>query len=150
MFQTIIVAGNVGRDPEMRYTPSGQAVTSFSLATSRSYTNSSGQTTKETIWFRVSCWGKLAEQANNYVKKGNKVLIEGRLVADPATGGPRIFTRNDGSAGTSFEINASVLRFLNSRSESESGSSSNSGSSNSNGVGYQEYSEPTDEEDIPF
>ena len=150
MFQTIIVAGNVGRDPEMRYTPSGQAVTSFSLATNRSYTNSSGQTTKETIWFRVSCWGKLAEQANNYVKKGNKVLIEGRLVADPATGGPRIFTRNDGSAGTSFEINASVLRFLNSRSESESGSSSNSGSSNSNGVGYQEYSEPTDEEDIPF
>ncbi len=58
MYQTIIIVGNVGRDPEMRYTPSGQAVTSFSVATNRQYTNNNGETVKETIWFRVSAWGK--------------------------------------------------------------------------------------------
>jgi single-strand DNA-binding protein len=57
MYHTIIIVGNVGRDPEMRYTPSGQAVTSFSVATSRNYTNASGQRVDETIWFRVSAWG---------------------------------------------------------------------------------------------
>ena len=54
MFQTIILVGNLGRDPEMRYTPSGQAVTSFSVATNRQYTNNNGETVKETIWFRIS------------------------------------------------------------------------------------------------
>lgn len=118
MFHTIIIAGNVGKDPEMRYTPAGAAVTSFSVASSRSY-KTQGQTMKETIWFRVTCWNKLAEFANNYVKKGTKVLIEGRLVADNATGSPRIFTRTDGTAGASFEINASTLQLLSSRAESE-------------------------------
>ncbi len=143
MFHTIIVAGNIGRDPEMRYTPSGVAVTSFSVATSRQYNNAQGQQVKETIWFRISCWSKLAEYANNYLKKGNKVLIEGRLVPDPATGGPRLWTRADGTTSASFEINAVTLRSLTSRSDSDS--------SGSSGGGFPEYSESSvDEDDIPF
>lgn len=119
MYHTIIIVGNVGRDPEMRYVPSGQAVTSFSVATSRSYTGSNGQQVKETVWFRISAWGKLAETCNNYLKKGSKVLIEGRLTPDPATGGPRIWNKQDGTAGSSFEVTANTVRFLSSRNESE-------------------------------
>ncbi len=77
MFHTIIIVGNLGKDPEMRYTPSGQAVTSFSVATSRKYTSSNGEQVNETIWFRVSAWGKQAEVCNQYLKKGSKVLVEG-------------------------------------------------------------------------
>ncbi len=121
MYHTIIIVGNVGRDPEMRYVPSGQAVTSFSVATSRSYTGSNGQQVKETVWFRISAWGKLAETCNNYLKKGSKVLIEGRLAPDPATGGPRIWNKQDGSSGASFEVTANTVRFLSSRSEGEGG-----------------------------
>ena len=117
MYQTIIIAGDVGRDPEMRYTPSGQAVTSFSVATNRQYTNNNGETVKETIWFRISAWGKTGEVCNQYLKKGSKVLVEGRLTADPATGGPRVWTAQDGSTRASFEVYAQTVRFLSSRSE---------------------------------
>jgi single-strand DNA-binding protein len=117
MYQTIIIAGNVGRDPEMRYTPSGQAVTSFSVATNRQYTNNNGETIKETIWYRISAWGKTGEICNQYLKKGSKVLVEGRLTADPATGGPRVWTAQDGSTRASFEVYAQTVRFLSSRSE---------------------------------
>ncbi|RPI34812.1 MAG: single-stranded DNA-binding protein [Chloroflexota bacterium] len=121
MYHTIIIVGNLGRDPEMRYTPSGQAVTNFSVATSRQWTDSNGQQVKETIWFRISAWGKQAETCNQYLKKGNKVLVEGRLVPDAATGGPRIWTRQDGTAAASFEVSAATVRFLTSRGEGETG-----------------------------
>jgi single-strand DNA-binding protein len=117
MYQTIIIVGNVGRDPEMRYTPSGQAVTSFSVATNRQYTNNNGETIKETIWFRVSAWGKTGEVCNQYLKKGSKVLVEGRLTADPKTGGPRVWTGQDNSPRASFEVSAQTVRFLSSRSD---------------------------------
>lgn len=119
MFHTVIIAGNVGRDAEMRYTPSGQAVTSFSLATNRQYTASNGEQVKETLWFRVSAWGKTAEICNQYVKKGMKVLVEGRLTADPNTGGPRVWTGQDGAPRASFEVTAATVRFLSSRSDFE-------------------------------
>lgn len=117
MYQSLTIVGNVGRDPEMRYTPSGAAVTSFSVATSRQYTNNAGETVKETVWFRVTTWGKQAEVCNQYVKKGNKVLVEGRLTADPATGGPRVWVGKEGSSRASFEVTANTVRFLSSRSE---------------------------------
>jgi len=117
MYHTIIIVGNVGKDPEMRYTPSGQAVTSFSVATNRQYTASNGEQVKETIWFRVSAWGKQAEICNQYLRKGSKVLIEGRLTPDKNTGGPRVWTKNDGGFGASFEVTASTVRFLSSRNE---------------------------------
>jgi single-strand DNA-binding protein len=112
MYQSITIAGNVGRDPEMRYTPSGQPVTSFGVATNREYTGNDGQKVKETVWFRVTTWGKTAEVCNTYVKKGSRVLVEGRLTADPVTGGPKIYTKNDGTSGASFEISANTVRFL--------------------------------------
>jgi single-strand DNA-binding protein len=139
MFQTIIVAGNLGRDPEMRYLPSGQAVTSFSIATNRQYTGSDGQLVKETTWFRITAWGKLAETCNQYLKKGRQVLVEGRLTADPATGGPRIWTRQDGTPAASFEITASTVRFLGRAGEEGAG-----------GVEYSETPAGADEDSIPF
>jgi single-strand DNA-binding protein len=119
MYSTVIIVGNVGKDPEMRYTPSGQAVTSFSVATNRQYTNNNGESVKETTWFRISAWGKQAETCNQYLRKGSKVLVEGRLTCDPATGGPRIWNSQDGSPRASFEINAGTVRFLSSRNETD-------------------------------
>jgi single-strand DNA-binding protein len=121
MWHTLIVVGNLGRDPEMRYTPSGQAVTSFSVASSRQYTSSNGQLVKETVWFRVSAWGKQAETCNQYLKKGSKVLVEGRLSPDQATGAPKTFTRKDGTTGASYDVTAVTVRFLSSRTEGEGG-----------------------------
>lgn len=118
-YHTLIVVGRLGRDPEMRYTSSGEAVTSFSIATDRQYTDSSGQRMKETMWFRISVWGKQAETCNTYLKKGKMVLVEGRLQCDPKTGNPRIYDRQDGSKGTSFEISANTVRFLSSKGEGE-------------------------------
>ena len=119
-FHTVILIGNLGRDPEMRYTPSGQPVTSFSVASNRSYTGSDGQKVDETIWFRVTAWGKQAETCSQYVHKGSKVLVEGRLVPDK-NGGPRVWTKQDGTAGASFEVTASTVRFLSTRGEGGSG-----------------------------
>ncbi len=124
MFHTIIIVGNLGKDPEMRYTPSGQAVTSFSVATSRKYTSSNGEQVNETIWFRVSAWGKQAEICNQYLKKGSKVLVEGKLTPDKNTGGPRIWQKQDGTSGASFEVTAGTVRFLSSRGDSDSGAGS--------------------------
>ncbi len=116
-FHTILIAGHLGREPEMRYTPAGQAVTNFNLAANRQYNDSNGQSVKETIWFRVSAWGKTAENCNQYLHKGSLVLVEGRLLCDPETGGPRLYKRQDGTPGTAFEVSANTVRFLSSREE---------------------------------
>ncbi|HPC05111.1 MAG TPA: single-stranded DNA-binding protein [Anaerolineaceae bacterium] len=121
MFHTIIIVGNLGTEPEMRYIASGQAVTKFNVASNRNYRNSEGQTVKETIWFRVTVWGKQAESVNNFLHKGSKVVIEGRLSPDPSTGNPRIWNRQDGSPAASFEVTASTVRFLSSRGEGGTG-----------------------------
>lgn len=139
MYHTIIVVGNLGRDPEMRYTPSGQAVTNFSVATNRQYTASSGEKVQETTWFRISAWGRLAETTNQYLRKGSRVLVEGRLNSDQATGGPRIWTRQDGSPAASFEVTANVVRFLSTRAEDESGH-----------YDPDDAGGPSDEDEIPF
>lgn len=138
MFHTIIIVGNLGRDPEMRYTPSGQAVTSMNVASNRTYKNADGTNVKETIWFRVSVWGKQAETVSQYLHKGSKVLIEGRLVPDQSTGGPRVFTRQDGTTGSSFEVNAQTVRFISPRAEGEGE------------YGGAEMGEGDAGEDIPF
>jgi len=118
MYQKLIVIGNLGRDPEMRYMPDGTAVTSFSVATNRSWTDqASGQQRDETTWIRVSVWGRQAETTNQYLSKGSKVLVEGRLRPDPQTGGPKTFVRQDGSVGASFEMTADTVRFLSGREE---------------------------------
>ena len=134
MYHTIIIVGNVGRDAEMRYTPSGAAVASFSVATNRQYTASSGEKVKETVWFRISAWGKQAEVCNQYVNKGRKVLVEGRLTADPDTGGPRVWTGQDGSQRASFEVTAGTVRFLSSRGEYEQSSGGGQADAGSGGA----------------
>ncbi len=141
-YQKIIITGNLGRDPEMRYTPSGQAVTSFSVAVNESYTSANGEKVKRTIWFRVTAWGKQAEICNQYLKKGSQVLVDGRMSADPATGGPKIWTKQDGSSGSSFEVTASTVRFLSSRVDGEGGPVS--------GGGGMDMAELPPEDDIPF
>lgn len=75
----VLIIGNLGRDPEMRYTPSGQAVTNFSVATNRTWTDGEGQRRDETEWFNVVAWGRLAEITNQYLAKGRRVFVEGRL-----------------------------------------------------------------------
>ena len=75
----VMIIGNLGRDPEMRYTPSGKPVTSFSLASSRSWVSSDGERREETEWFNVVAWGNLAEICNQHLNKGQQVYIEGRL-----------------------------------------------------------------------
>lgn len=113
MYHTIIIVGNLGRDPEMRYTPSGLPVTSFSVASNRTFTRDNQQV-KETIWFKVTTWGKQAETCNNYLKKGSKVLIEGRLTPGD-NGSPRMWTAQDGTSRSSYDVTANTVRFLSSR-----------------------------------
>ena len=112
MYQKLIFIGNLGSNPEQRFTPSGDPVTTFSVATSRKY----GET-DETTWFRVSVWGKQAETCNQYLHKGSKVLVEGALKAD-AQGNPRTYERKDGGGwSASFEVVASAVKFLSGKDE---------------------------------
>lgn len=106
MFQEITIVGNVGGDPEMRYTPDGTPVTSFSVATSRKFKNGQGVMVEQTTWHRVACWRKLAEVCAEHVKRGNRVLVTGTVEArawlDGRSGEPR----------ASLEVNAGTVRFL--------------------------------------
>jgi len=147
MYQKLVIVGNLGNDPEMRYTPNGQAVTNLSIATNRQYTANSGEKIKETTWFRVSVWGKQAEACNTYLKKGSKVLVEGRMTADSATGGPRIWTANDGSSRASFEVTAQTVRFLSTRSEDQA---AGGGGGSNYGQGQNNMMPPPSDDDIPF
>jgi single-strand DNA-binding protein len=117
MFQKVIIAGNLGGDPVMRYTSDGTPVTSFSVATSERWSDRSGERKERTTWWRVTAWKKLAETCNEYLSKGRQVLVEGTLMPDPETGGPRIWTGNDGQARASFELTAQVVRFIGGRGE---------------------------------
>jgi single-strand DNA-binding protein len=138
-YQSITIVGNLGRDPEMRYLENGQAVTNLNVATNRRWTDqATGEAREEATWFRVSVWGRQAEAANEYLQKGRQVLVEGRISPDPNTGSPRLFTRQDGSVGASFEIVASRVQFL--------GSNGN-GNGNGRHATEQAYEE---DESIPF
>jgi single-strand DNA-binding protein len=127
MFQTLILMGNLGKEPEMRFTPTGQPVTTLSVATNRRYTNTNGQPVKETAWFRVTVWGKQAEACNQFLRKGSKVLVEGRLTPDPETGGPHVW-ENNGKPGASYEVTASTVRFLSGREDGEEEEAASAGS----------------------
>ena len=121
------IIGNVGRDAESRFTPSGAQVTSFSVAVNEKYTASSGEKVSNTIWYKVNFWGTQAETANQYVKKGMKIFVSGRLQADPATGAPRIWNAQDGSPRTSFELTGREMEFLSFPDRDEAGAQSDAG-----------------------
>jgi single-strand DNA-binding protein len=117
MYQKIILVGNLGQDPEMRYTADGTPVTNFSLATNRRWSNADGSQGEETIWWRVTAWRRLAETCNEYLQKGRQVLVEGRMTPDPETGGPRVYTRRDGTSGAAYEVRALTVKFLGGRGD---------------------------------
>ena len=108
----IMVIGNVGTDPEMRYTPSGSPVTSFRIATSRSYTAQDNERKQETEWFTVVAWNNLAEQVNHYLTKGRRSYVEGRIKSHS-------FQGNDGQMRLRNEIVASRVLFLDRPSDTE-------------------------------
>lgn len=137
---SFVIVGALAKDPEMRYTPSGQAVTSFSVPVNRKYTASNGEQVQETTWFRIATWGKRAEICNQYLKKGSIVGVTGRLIPDKKTGGPRVYQKGDGSYGASFEIQADDVRFL-SPPQASPGFDAESG--------FESQAQPA-EDDIPF
>ena len=103
----VIVIGNLGRDPEMRYTPNGAMVTSFSVASSRRYTTN-GEQREETEWFNCSAWGRLAETCNSYLTKGQQVYVEGRLRS-------RSYQGNDGQTRFSLDLFVTEMQMLGAR-----------------------------------
>ena len=138
----IIVIGHLGRDPEMRYTPNGQAVTSFSVASSRRYTTGGGEQREETEWFNVSAWGKLGETCNQYLTKGQQVYIEGRMSS-------RTYEGRDGTTRVSIDVFLNDVQFLGGRG----GYGGESGSDQYNpGVGAMPDEGPGMEsvDDLPF
>ena len=109
----ILIIGNLGRDPEMRYTPSGQAVTNFTVATNRRFTTADGERREQTEWFRISAWGRLAETCNQFLTKGRQVYVEGRLRS-------QTYETADGQTRFSNEISATDVRFLGQPAAGES------------------------------
>ena len=139
----IIVIGNIGRDPEMRYTASGQSVTSFSIASNYRYTTAAGEQREETEWFNVSAWGRLSETCNQYLTKGQQVYVEGRFRS-------RTYQGNDGQTRVSNDITLTDMHMLGRRGDNMGeggGSNSPSGSSSGMAGGNDPYD---DVDDLPF
>lgn len=127
MYEKTVIVGHLGNDPEMRYLANGTAVTNMSVAVNNNYTNKNGEKIEETKWFRVSVWGNHAENCNQYLSRSSRVLVEGTLRANPQTGGPNTFTRNDGTVGASFELTGHNVKFLSSVSEQSQPDNSQAG-----------------------
>jgi single-strand DNA-binding protein len=134
VYQQCIIIGNLGRDPEMRYTPDGTPVTDFSVAVGRSWTGRDGQKHDDTVWFKVTCWNKLAETTNQYLKKGRQVMVMGEVKASA-------FMGQDGQPRASLDLRARDVRFIGTR---EGGEGASGGFGGSSSYPAQE------EEDIPF
>ena len=115
----VMIIGHLGRDPEMRYTPSGRPVTTFSVATSRTWNTSNGERHTETEWFNVVAWGNLAEICKQYLNKGQQVFVEGRLQS-------RQWEDKEGNKHSSVEVVASEMIMLSERRESEEDTSEDS------------------------
>jgi single-strand DNA-binding protein len=132
-----MIIGHLGRDPEMRYTPSGKPVTTFTVAVSRSWNSGDGERHTETEWFNIVAWGNLAETCKQYLAKGQLVYIEGRLQT-------RRWEDKEGQKHTSVEIVANEMTFLSERRESGAQNHETSPASS-------EETEPTPNEDeFPF
>jgi single-strand DNA-binding protein len=146
----VILVGRLGKDPETRYTTGGQAVCNFSLATDESFKDRSGERQKRTEWHRIVVWGKMAETAQKYLKKGQQIYLEGRIQS-------REWTDKENQKRTTVEIVATDFRFLGSKSDSMA-----AGAAHSASAGAADFdspvSRPTDDqagpevsdEDIPF
>ncbi|HEX3557579.1 MAG TPA: single-stranded DNA-binding protein [Pyrinomonadaceae bacterium] len=111
-FNKIIIVGNLGRDPELRYTPQGTAVCHFSVATNERRRDKAGEQQDITTWFRVNSWGRQAENVSKYLAKGRRVYVEGRLHVEE-------WTDRDGKSRYTLEVNASDVQFLDSATDVE-------------------------------
>ncbi len=108
MYEQLTIVGNLGRDPEMRFTPSGKAVTNFSVAVNARWTNSDGTAGERTTWYSVACWGRLAEVTAQYLAKGRRVMVTAsRIEADA-------YIDSEGQPQASLKITADVVKFLDS------------------------------------
>jgi len=128
------IIGNLGGDPEMRYTPAGRAFTTFNVACNRTYTTPEGERREETEWFRVTAWSRLAELCNQFLSKGRRVYIEGRLSS-------RSWEGADGQKRFSLEISANEMVLLDARPRGDAGGDTHPG-----GVGEEAH----DLDSIPF
>ena len=132
MYHKVVLIGNLGQDPEMRYTPSGTAVTNFSVATTTTVSKErtpecpdgwkesfNGKNWQLTTWWRVTAWRQLAETCNQFLAKGRQVYVEGEVNGTAANGSqyPRVWTGNDGVPRASFELTARTVRFIGSRGD---------------------------------
>jgi single-strand DNA-binding protein len=158
MYHKVTLIGNLGQDPEMRYTPGGTAVTSFNVATTNRISKETnaecpdgwresynGRSWELTTWWRVTAWRQLGELCNQFLSKGRTVYIEGEVRGAPVNGSqnPRVWTGSDGVPRASFEITARMVKFLGGRGERAEG-----------GAAYEEEEQPppgfVEENDIPF
>jgi single-strand DNA-binding protein len=134
MYEKHVIMGNLGREPEMRYTPAGVPVTDFSVAVNKRYTNKDGERIERTVWYKVVCWRKLAETCAQYLKKGRTVIVEGDLTAEA-------YTDRDGKPQAKLVLTATSVQFV--------------GGSRSDGDGEPQPGEPPagaigDEDELPF
>ena len=120
MYQRVIIAGNLGSDPEMRFTKNGTAMTRFSVATNRKFGGND-----LTNWWRVTVFGKQAETCNQYLQKGRGVLVEGTLSSDESSGGPAVWQRSDGTYAASFDLVADRVQFMSAGEKVSTGGSGN-------------------------
>ncbi len=114
-FNKIILVGNLGKDPELRYTPQGTPVCSFTMATNEKRKGNSGEMQDTTTWFRITLWNKQAENASKYLTKGRPVYIEGRLRIEE-------WTDKEGKTRSSLEVHATDMQFIGSRGDEGGGS----------------------------
>ena len=143
-----ILVGNLGRDPELRTTPNGQSVVNFTLATSETWTDKSGERVERTEWHRIVVWGKQAEMCNQYLSKGRTVYVEGRIQT-------REWEDKDGNKRYTTEINANTVNFIGPRTSGggdSSGGPSSGGSSSAGGGGGGPSGDagPPMDDNIPF
>jgi len=133
----VILVGRLGRDPETRYTGGGQAVANFSVATDETYKDKAGERQKRTEWHKIVVWGKQAEIAQQYLKKGSLIFIEGRIQS-------REWQDKEGQKRTSFEIVATNFRMLGGRGD---GGGSGGGGASMGGARAEEHDQsgPSDD-----
>ncbi|MBP7475350.1 MAG: single-stranded DNA-binding protein, partial [Pyrinomonadaceae bacterium] len=119
-FNKVIIVGNLGRDPELRYTPQGDAVCSFSVATNERKKDKSGEFQDVTTWFKITLWRRLAENASKYLTKGSPVYVEGRLQVEE-------WTDRDGKERFTLGVQATDMHFISGRGEGGGGEYSGGG-----------------------
>ena len=128
-YNKAVVVGNLTRDPEVRSLPSGQNVASFSVATNRRWTGNDGEQQEETVWFRVTTWGKQAETMAEHLDKGREVYIEGRIEN-------RSYDDKDGNQKYISEIVVQSFQFVGSRDDGDQRQTANTGSETSGELGF--------------